>query len=449
MDKIYRLSFLDVNKPQRDYNECLPKNFRGIVMSYYAIDFGTSNSLLSHISEEGKITPIPMEKDNGLVLRSLLYTPEANTWHFGKEAIREYVNNDGEGRFFRSVKKFLPEANYSGTTVFNKTMNISEIVAVFLGEMRKRANKITNENVEKIVMGRPALYSLNPSDDQLAQDRMQKACETAGFKEVVFCPEPIAAGLDYNENSHEQKIVLIADFGGGTSDFTLMKVHSNAYSKDDILGLSGVFKAGDALDGAMMKDFIAPHFGSRFEYKIPGGNNILTFPRQLLTKICSPAHITHLRERDTWEYLQHIQKFALSEEGTKQMHQLFTLVECQLGFPLFDEIEKTKVRLGSMPETSFKYNYPGISINQLITGPTYRESITPTVDDIMASMMEVFKQSGLKTSDVSQVCLTGGTSQLPLIREKLAETFGKEKLIEYNIYQSVVNGLAQFAKRLK
>lgn len=418
-------------------------------MSYYAVDFGTSNSLLSHVSKDGKITPIALEKDSGLVLRSLLYCPEPNTWFFGKEAIKEYINNDGEGRFFRSVKKFLPENNYNGTIVFNKTMNISEIVGVFLSEMRKRANKITNENVEKIVLGRPALYSLNKDDDQMAQDRMQKACELAGFKEVIFCPEPIAAGLDYNANSVEEKIVLIADFGGGTSDFTLMKIHKGLYTKDDILGLSGIFMAGDALDGVMMKDFIAPHFGSRFEYKIPGGNNILTFPRQLLQKICSPAHITHLRERDTWEFLQHIQKFSLTAEGTQHMHQLFTLVECQLGFPLFDEIEKTKVKLGSDPKACFKYSYPGISIEEQISKVAYNESISPAIEEILTSMKEVFKQSGLNEKNVSQVCLTGGTSQLPLIRSSLAEMFGQEKLVEYNIYQSVVNGLAQYAKRLQ
>ncbi|MDD4974345.1 MAG: Hsp70 family protein [Bacteriovorax sp.] len=417
-------------------------------MSYYAVDFGTSNSLLSHVSNEGVITAIPLESDSNIVLRTLLYTPEPNVWFFGKDAIKEYVNQGGEGRFFRSIKKFLPENNYKGTTVFNKTMSISEIVAVFLSTMRERANKITNENVERIVLGRPALYSLNKEDDQLAQDRMQKACELAGFKEVVFCPEPIAAGLDYNASTSTEKIVLIADFGGGTSDFTLMKIHKNAYSQDDILGLSGIFMAGDALDGIMMKDFIAPHFGSRFEYKIPGGNNILTFPRQLLKKICSPAHITHLRDRDTWEYLQHIQKFALNKDGEKHMHQLFTLVECQLGFPLFDEIEKSKIRLGSNDRTIFDYHYPGIDINEEISKNSYQLSITPAVEEIIATMMEVFKQSGLSISDVDQVCLTGGTSQLPKIREFLGNIFGSDKLIEYNVYQSVVNGLAQYAKRL-
>ncbi len=417
-------------------------------MSYYAVDFGTSNSLLSHVSKDGVITPVPLEEDGGLVLRSLFYTPEHNIWFFGKEAIKEYISADGEGRFFRSVKKFLPERNYNGTIVFNKTMNISDIVATFLGEMRRRANKFTGENVEKIVLGRPALYSLDATDDKLAQDRMQKACELAGFKEVVFCPEPVAAGLAYGHGNSGQKIILIADFGGGTSDFTLMKLHSGNFSKDDILGLSGIFKAGDAMDGMMMKDFIAPHFGSRFEYKIPGGNNILTFPRQLLTKICSPAHITHLRERDTWEFLQHIQKFALSPEGTKQMHQLFTLVECQLGFPLFDEIEKTKVRLGKSSEAEFKYSYSEMIIQERIAKDEYEKSIHPAVEEIMSTMMEVFKQSGVSISEVSQVCLTGGTSQLNLIRERLREIFGAQKLIEYNIYQSVVNGLAQYAKRL-
>lgn len=417
-------------------------------MSYYAVDFGTSNSLLNHVDVDGTITAVPLEPDSSNVLRTLLYTPEPNVWYFGKEAITEYVNHDGEGRFFRSIKKFLPEKTYNGTVVFNKMLNISEIVSIFLSTMRQRANLITNRNVEKIVIGRPALYSLQKDEDQLAQDRMQKACLMAGFKEVFFCPEPIAAGLDYNNSAVTEKIVLIADFGGGTSDFTLMKIHQGAYSQNDILGLSGIFMAGDALDGVMMKDFIAPHFGSRFEYTIPGGNNILTFPRQLLKKICSPAHITHLREKDTWEFLQHIQKFALSADGARELHQLFTLVECQLGFPLFDEIEKTKVRLGNKNTSLFNYKYPGIDITQEISNIAYKQSIESSVEEIFNSMMEVFKQSGLEISDVHQVCLTGGTSQLPSIRLGLANIFGNDKLIEYNIYQSVVNGLALYAKGL-
>jgi len=416
-------------------------------MSYYAIDFGTSNSLLSHVSSSGTISPVLLE-NGSYVLRSLLYSPQNNSWFFGNEAIQEYVNHDGEGRFFRSIKKFLPEPSYNGTVIFNRNTNISELVAIFLKELRLRGNKFTGEDVKRLVLGRPALYSLNNEHDQLAEDRMLKAAQLAGFEEVTFCPEPIAAGLDYNSSSTQEKIVLIADFGGGTSDFTLMKIHQGEYSQSDILGLSGVFIAGDALDGMMMREFISPHFGSQFEYKIPGGTNVLKFPKNLLSKICSPAHITHLREKDTWEFLQHIEKFALSETDSIKMQQLFTLVECQLGFPLFNEIEKTKIKLGKSTESEFLYNFPGIKISQKISKDEFDHSVATPIEEIMLSMQEVFKQSGVETGQVDEVILTGGTSQFPLIQKNLELFFGKEKLYEHNIYQSVVNGLARYAKKL-
>lgn len=412
-------------------------------MSFHAVDFGTSNSLLNYVSDEGKITPVPLDIGGNHVLRSLFYTPEKNVWFFGNEAINEYVARDGEGRFFRSVKKFLPEPSYNGTEVFNKKMQISDLVAVMLGEMRKRANKFTGVDVKKVVLGRPALYSLEPSQDKLAQDRMEAAAKLAGYTEIVFCPEPIAAGLDYIAGDNEEKIILITDFGGGTSDFTLMKIHPGKYSKDDILGLSGIFSAGDVLDGMMMRDFIAPHFGSKYEYQFPGGSNTLQFPRNLMKLMCSPAHITHLRERDTWEFLQHINKFALSDLDKVRMQNLFNLVECQLGFPLFNEIEKTKIRLGSEKVVPFEFHNM-VEISDSVDVLDYRASVGPTVDDIMNTMMEVFTQSGKKPEDVAQVCLTGGTSQFPMIKERLAKAFGKEKLVEFNIYQSVVNGLSQY-----
>lgn len=412
-------------------------------MSFHAVDFGTSNSLLNFVAEDGKIVPVPLDVGGSLVLRSLFYTPEQNQWFFGNEAISEYVNHGGEGRFFRSVKKFLPEPSYNGTSVFNKKMRIEDLVAVMLSEMRKRAIKFTGVDVKKVVLGRPALYSLIPEQDKLAQDRMEAAAKLAGYEEVVFCPEPIAAGLDYIASDNEEKIILITDFGGGTSDFTLMKIQrGKKFSNEDILGLSGIFSAGDVLDGMMMKDFISPHFGSKYEYQFPGGSNVLQFPRNLLKKMCSPAHITHLQERDTWEFLQHINKFALSDLDKTRMQNLFNLVECQLGFPLFHEIEKTKIRLGSEKVVPFEFHNM-VEITDKVDVLDYRESVRPTVEEIMETMMEVFKQSGKRPESVAQVCLTGGTSQFPMIKDHLRKLFGAEKMYEHSIYQSVVNGLAK------
>jgi len=419
-------------------------------MSYYAVDFGTTNSLLSYISsKDGSITPIPLENKAGFVLKTLMFTPNKNVWHFGNEAISEYVSQDGEGRFFKSIKKFLPEPNYNGTMLYNKTVNISELIAVFLFEMRQRANKFLQLNIDQIVIGRPALYSLEKQDDLMAEERMRSACEIAGFKKIHFCPEPVAAGFSDLNVEEDEKIVLVADFGGGTSDFTLMKIHkNNTYSSENILGLSGIFKAGDALDGILMQDFIAQHFGSKIEYKIPGGNNILKFPKHLIKKICSPAHINDLKDRETWEFLQHIRKFVLSDLDNINMGHLNSLVEYQLGFPIFNEIEKIKINLSEFENDAFCFQSHGINIKQNISRVEFEKSVMPTIEQIINTMMEVFTQSNLKTTSVDQVYLTGGTSQFPLIIKNLETIFGKNKIFKKNIYQSIVNGLAEYTKKV-
>lgn len=419
-------------------------------MSYYAIDFGTSNSLLTHISTDGVITSIPLETDGKFILRSLLFTSQKDHWSFGEGAIKDYTELDGEGRFFRSLKKFLPEPNYKGTEVHNKKLKISDLIAVFLREMRERADLFVGHKVENLVLGRPALYSNDLERDQLAEDRMRKACELAGFKNIHFCPEPVAAGLDYSNDSKIEKTVLIADFGGGTSDFTVMKVHSKEFSQDDILGMNGVFKAGDALDGKMMLEFISPHFGADFEYKIPQGNNILRFPKVLLKKICSPAHITHLRERDTWEFLQQIQKHSIDDENRKKLDQLFSLVECQLGFSIFHEIEKAKIDICSNPKQVYPFEYAAvdISIKQRIPPSEYKEKMMIVVDDIFAAMNEALNQAGVTADDIDQVCLTGGTAQFIYIKNQLISLFGEDKIHEQDIFQSVVGGLAKYSLKL-
>jgi hypothetical chaperone protein len=130
------------------------------------------------------------------------------------------------------------------------------------------------------------------------------------------------------------------------------------------------------------------------------------------------------------------------------MQNLFTLVECQLGFPLFNEIEKVKVALGDNKSSIFSYRFLDMFIEQEVEAQAYRRSVTPTIEEVMDTMMDVFKQSSLQASDVNMVCLTGGTSQFPLIQEHLKTIFGSQKLQVHNIYQSVVNGLSQFALKL-
>lgn len=417
---------------------------------FYAIDFGTSNSLLSHINSQGEAKLIPMDYDGDVILKSLIYTPAQNEWYFGKNAIKMREENDGEGRFFRSIKKFLAESNFKGTEVHGRLMPIENLVSTFLKNMKKQADKKTGLDVKNVVLGRPARYSLDDDKDQLAEDRMRKAAKLAGFEEVIFCPEPLAAGLNVKsgetKNIDKEELVMIADFGGGTSDFTILKVHNGKYSPDDVLGMSGVFLAGDALDGQMMKDFIAKHFGSRIEYQIPFNDALLKFPKKLMNILCSPAHIAILRERETWELLKEIQAYSISDEYKKQLEYLFTLVDEQLAYPIYSQLEKTKIELSDSPVGHFSFIHRDMKIVEDINETDYRESISEVVEKIKISMLESFKQNNLNPGQINRVYITGGTGQSPYIRQMLIDVFGDSKISGGEVFQSVIMGLSEFAK---
>lgn len=412
---------------------------------WYGIDFGTSNSLLSFVQKGEAVRIINLE-NNGPILRSLIFTPDEGEYYFGAEAIEKYQELGGDGRFFRSLKKFLPEPGFKGTEVFGKRMKIEELVATFLREVKRRGDLEVGQNVENVVLGRPALYSLDPEKDKLAEVRMKKAAELAGFKRVEFCPEPVAAGLDVEAEVSEQAI-LICDFGGGTSDFTLLKKTSECYSSKDVLGLSGVFVAGDAFDGRVMKNFVSSEFGRDVLYKAPMGNNLLGFPKKLLKKLCNPAHIVFLKERENWEFLKELEQWSVGGKDEKYFKQLFCLVEEQLGYPVYAKIEETKIELGEK-SSRYLFNHPGIKIDMQIDQKEFELAVAPELEDIFASLDKVFLQSGLEKNEVSLVRITGGTGQMPLVQARLKELFGAEKIQMNEVFQSVVHGLGKYAENL-
>lgn len=412
---------------------------------WYGIDFGTSNSLLSFVEKGEKPRVINLE-NNSPILRSLIFTPDEGEYYFGSEAIEKYQELGGDGRFFRSLKKFLPEPSFKGTEVFGRRMKIEELIATILREIKKRADQEVGHNVENVVLGRPALYSLDPEKDQLAEERMRKAAVLAGFKRIEFCPEPVAAGLDV-ESEISEKAILICDFGGGTSDFTLLKNSRAGYSSDDVLGLSGIFVAGDAIDGRVMRSFISSEFGRDVKYKAPMGNNLLGFPKKLLKKLCNPAHIVFLKDRESWEFLKELEQWSVDGEDQKYFKQLFCLVEEQLGYPLYAKIEESKIELGEK-SSSFIFDHPGIKIEMMIEKEDFETSVEPELDDIFGSLEKVFTQSGLERSDISLVRITGGTGQMPLVQKRLTKLFGRDKIQMNEVFQSVVQGLGKYAENL-
>jgi hypothetical chaperone protein len=327
-------------------------------------------------------------------------------------------------------------------------MNLEDLIALFLKELRSRANQHFNQDVDHLVMGRPARFSPNDEDDAFAQGRLERAARLAGFKHIEFCPEPVAAAREFRAQMKKQQIVLVADYGGGTSDYTIIKMSQEDYQDSDVLAIGGVAVAGDALDGAVMRKRIAPHFGADVSYQVPFGSNVLKMPVHLMEKICSPAEISVLRKRDTLEFFNNVKKWSIGGDDRLKMDRLFSLIHDQLGFSIFEEIERLKRRLSDNAVGEFNLVYPGIDLHESVKREDFDLYISDTVDKMMTSLDDTVKKAQINYSDIDLICCTGGTAKVPAIREKLAERFGKEKIRQHNHFHSVVQGLSERAKDL-
>ncbi|MEK2646701.1 Hsp70 family protein [Bdellovibrio sp. BCCA] len=415
--------------------------------SFLSIDFGTSNSLVGafHQGQRYEALAVDPKAPDSTMMRTLLYFPNPDLCYYGSEAIEQYIEQDMEGRLFRSFKSHLPNQNYLGTVLDNRILTLENLIGVFLLELKKRAEKILNAPIEKAVIGRPARYSMDAVSDGFALHRMQKAATFAGFKEVQFVPEPLAAAFDYRRQLNSEKTVLIGDFGGGTSDFTLIKLRPEGFAKEDVLAIDGCPLAGDALDSVFMSHRLNEYFGAKSRYRLPMGSNVLTMPFGVTQRLNHPAHIVHLKEKDTYEFIREVKKCSLTKKDADAVERLFTLIEDQQIFPFFEHIEKTKRALSMADQTQFEFDYPGLEITEPFSISQFVGWAEATKEKIFAALDECLKSAGISSEKVDLVCLTGGTAKVPFIQKELEKRFGANKLQTQAHFHSVLSGLTESA----
>lgn len=419
----------------------------------YAIDFGTSNSLLGIADQTGAQEFVPLDPgaSDPRILRSVLYFPNESCVFYGSEAVREFAAHDHDGRFIRSIKRQLPSRQFVGTYVGNRPLNLEDLIGLFLAELRKRANEKHQVDVTRVVLGRPARFSADDTEDRFAEGRLESAARKAGFKEIEFFPEPIAAALGHATGARETKkeeIVLAADFGGGTSDFTVYRLGHREFSPSDVLALGGLALAGDALDAALMRNRISPYFGTGVRYQVPFGSNVLTMPPSLMERICHPAEISLLRKQDTLEFFRNVRQWSLGPEDRERMDRLFVLLEDQQGFPVFEAIERTKRELSRAAQATFEFSYPGIDLREKVTRAQFEKYAETPLTAIIASLDEILKQAQIPTAKIDRVLCTGGTARVPWLRAELARRFGETKLFELDPFTGVASGLMARAVEL-
>ncbi len=415
------------------------------------IDFGTSNSLVGAIHQGKRIEALPLDPkaSDPTLMRTLLYFPDAETCFYGAEAIQQFIDNEMEGRLFRSFKSHLPNQHYLGTMIERRVLSLESLIGIFLLELKKRSEMLLGATITKAVIGRPAKYSMDPVADGFALHRMRKAVEFAGFEDVSFVPEPLAAALEYRRHLKSEKIVLIGDFGGGTSDFTVMKMSPSAFQGSDVLGVDGCPLAGDALDSVFMSERLNKTFGAHAAYRLPMGSNVLRMPPPVMEKLNKPSHIVHLRDRDTYHFIQEVRKCALRKEDQERIDRLFVLIEDQQIFPFFEEIERTKRQLSSQATAAFEFDYPSLETHEVFSQVEFENWAEKVRTPIFQALDRCLGQAGLKDEHVDLVFLTGGTAHVPFVRKTFEERFGVDKLQTGTFFHSVLSGLVEAAQEFE
>lgn len=408
----------------------------------YGIDFGTTNSALAIYDEDSQ------EIHSTIIIPSLIYfyhqyNASEKNYVVGEDAVKAYLSDGMQGRFIKSIKQILSRSSFIETRIHNKRYNAADLVAIILKELKQRADEIIGQDCQKAVIGRPVFFDDdNVQKDTLAQTRLNKAAEIAGFTEVRFQFEPIGAAFAYEKTLTKKEKVLVADLGGGTTDFTYLildpeKVGS-ADRKKDMMATGGIYVGGDSFDSAFMWEKGTPYFGKYTTYEATPGK-VLTVPKSLFANICSWEQMNFFNgqriKKDIEDY------YYYSGKDTK-FKNLITLIENNLGYSVFRAIEQTKIELSSAQQSIFNYNQMGIEINEEISIAAYEQIINKDVERITNYLDAFLVQNNIQPSDIDSLFLTGGTSMVGSIQKLFKHKFPHIQLNSGDNFKSVAKGLA-------
>jgi len=416
-------------------------------MLRFGLDFGTTNSSLTWAGAAGRVTLCDLDPPavEPSVLRSLLYfSLEARDFVVGRRAIDEYLGEDMQGTLIQSIKTFLADNSFEQTWINNRFYKLEDLIAVIFRHVHAVIRSLTDEE-PFLVIGRPAVFVERPEREHLAQERLRKAAQLAGLSQIEFQYEPIAAGLAYESTLSSPELALIADLGGGTSDFTVMRLGSGTGGdrRDDILATRGVQIGGDTFDARIMAHKLTKYFGAGSTFRSMEGKQ-MPFPKHLLAKLGHWHQVPFLRDRKTRDLLGRIEWASTDPDAVVAFR---SLIEGNYSFFLFQEIEKAKSRLSEQTEAVIRFQAEGIDIEERLTREEFERLIAADQATVRRCMQAALAAAGVKAGDINSVFLTGGSAQIPAIRRMFADEFGDEKLKVEDYITSVAFGLGLSALR--
>jgi hypothetical chaperone protein len=428
-------------------------------MRALGLDFGTTNSALAVAAADGRAelaefrTPV----GSAATFRSILhFHPEIRERGgrlvpaAGPRAIERFLEAEGEGRLIQSPKSFLASRLFHSTTVYGTVFSLQTLIGFIVRALREEAEARLGPLGARVVVGRPVRFAnaSDPDHEELALRRLRAALENAGFREVGFELEPVAAALHYESGLDHDELVLIGDFGGGTSDFSLVRVGPGARrlasqdGRDRVLATDGVGIAGDAFDAKIVRHLVAPALGRGARFRSVFGR-VLPVPTWIYSHLERWHHLSFLRSRKTLQLLLDLRREALEPE---KLEGLVHLVTAELGFALYRAVEHVKHELSRAPLSRFAFHDGPVSIEADVARADFEGWIEEELAEIAGCVDAVLAAAGASAADVDRVFLTGGSSFVPAVIRIFEERFGAERIRRGGELTSVASGLALSAR---
>ncbi len=417
------------------------------------VDFGTTNSSVALAVADGsvKLARFATRGEPTESYRSLLYCERDAKHHThtysGPAAIERYLDGeDVQRRLIQSLKSYLPSRTLTGTEVFGRHYTVEDMLARILRSLRVEAESAFGTSVERALVGRPVRFvgAESADDEAFALARLEDACLRAGFKQVRFEHEPVGAAYAYEATLDHRELVLIGDFGGGTSDFSLLRVGPGSSAQGRVLGTSGVGLAGDAFDAKLVRHLVSPALGAG-SMERSGGKLLPALPAWIYANLERWHYLSFLRTRNVTEILKGAQARALEPE---KIAALQTLIDEDLGFQLHGSVQRLKYALSLEQEAEFRFEESGLQLRIPVTRQEFETWIEEELSAIATAVDTLFSSTGISPSAIDRVFLTGGTSFVPAVERLFAERFRPERVRRGEAFTSVAHGLALRARQL-
>lgn len=404
------------------------------------LDFGTSNSAMAFVGADGAARAVPLEGEESTLPTAVFFNAEERSIHFGREAIALYLTGV-DGRLMRSLKSLLGSSLLEEQTRVPEGMvSFRDVIARFIREMRERACRRLGRDVRRVVLGRPVHFvDEDPQRDQRAQQALVQAATAAGFDHVSLELEPIAAAFDYERRIAGEQVVLIVDIGGGTSDFTVVRLGPERAHRrerqEDILATTGVHIGGTDYDRKLSLERVMPHLGLRHTgpkgREVPSGVFFDLSTWHLINWLYTPVA---MRRADDLRV----------DYGDVSLHdRLMKVLHGRLGHRIASEVEQAKIRTSvSDAPTAIDASFVEAGLAPALAAADTASDLAALLGDVVACAHECVRRAGLRADQLDGLYLTGGSSALRPFQQLLRREFPLSEIIVGDLFGGVASGLA-------